>query len=141
MIAAGIGCCAGCAAEEILRAIELAAADGGVALGAVRVLCSAEFKRAEAGLRRAAEALDRSLVLFEPAALAVHAPGALTRSSAVEARCGLPSLAETAALAGAAALAPAGSPVRLLGPRRVTGRASCALARVGLAAPGGGSEG
>jgi hypothetical protein len=64
------------------------------------------------------------------AALAAQASGALTVSDAVTRRFELPSVAETAALAGADALARPGTSVRLLAARLVAGSAVCALASV-----------
>lgn len=130
MIAAGLGCRSGCGPADIVAAVRGAVAAAGLRLADVRALCSADFKANEAGLRSAADALDKPLLLLPPAALTEQAGGAATRSAAVLARFELPSVAETAALAGAFALAGRRSPVRLLAPRLVAGAATCALARV-----------
>jgi cobalt-precorrin 5A hydrolase len=157
VIAAGVGCRAGCSAEDIVAAVRAAAARSGVVIGDIRSLYSAEFKAAEAGLTRAARALDKPLRLLSVSALAAQASGALTASSAVAARCSLPSLAETAALAGVLELAnelehraadlargfeaaadgePRGQHAvpRLLAARSVAGGAACALAWVEVGA-------
>lgn len=128
MIAAGLGCRRGCSADDIVAALQEAAARSGVAVSDVRALYSADFKAAEPGLRRAADRLDKPLRLLSRAALAAHAPGALTASQAVARRFELPSVAETAALAGAFELAERRGSVRLLSARAVAGGAACALA-------------
>ncbi|HTV21251.1 MAG TPA: cobalamin biosynthesis protein [Polyangiaceae bacterium] len=131
MIAAGLGCRSGCPTADIVAAIARAAAASGVSLAEVHALYSAEFKADELSLREAAEALAKPLVLLTEAALAARAEGALTRSAHALARHALPSVAETAALAGAFELGERSADVRLLGPRQVAGAAACALARVG----------
>jgi len=130
VIAAGIGCRSGCAPEDIVAAVRGAVAASGLCLADVRALYSAEFKASEPNLRRAADALDKPLELLPAAALQKQAGGAASRSPQVLARFELPSVAETAALAGAFELGQRRSPVRLLAPRLVAGAATCALARV-----------
>jgi cobalt-precorrin 5A hydrolase len=130
MIAAGVGCRSGCAPADIVAAVRGALAASGLCLADVRALYSAEFKAGEAGLRGAADALAKPLVLLPSAALAQQAGGAATRSPEVLSRFELPSVAETAALAGAFDLGQGRSPVRLLAPRLVAGAAACALACV-----------
>ena len=132
VIAAGLGCRVGCCAADVIAALRLALARDGVDLAAVRALYSAEFKAAEQSLRHAAAELDKPLVLLAHATLAAQAPWALTASAAVAARFDLPSVAETAALAGAFELGERRAPARLLSPRWVTGAATCALACVEL---------
>ena len=130
MIAAGVGCRSGCAPGDIIAAVRGALAASGLCLADVRALYSAEFKASEPNLRHAADALDKPLVLLPTAALEQQAGGAASRSPQVLARFELPSVAETAALAGAFELGQRRSRVRLLGPRLVAGAATCALARV-----------
>jgi len=129
VIAAGIGCRSSCPCADIIAAVRRAVAASGVDWGDVRALYSAEFKAGEANLRQAADALDKPLVLLPAAALAAQAGGAASRSPQVLARFELPSVAETAALAGAFELGQRRAPVRLLAPRLVAGAAACALAR------------
>jgi cobalt-precorrin 5A hydrolase len=142
MIAAGVGCRAGCPPADIIEALTRAVELEGLVLEDVQALFSVEAKRAEAGLLDAAELLGKRLVLLPHAALAAQAGGTLTRSAAVAARFALPSVAETAALAGAVELAGevpfaghvacasnGGTRARLLAPRQVAGGAACALAR------------
>jgi cobalt-precorrin 5A hydrolase len=130
VIAAGVGCRSGCVPGDIVAAVRGAVAASGLCLADVRALYSAEFKSSESNLRCAADALDKPLVLLPTAALAEQAGGAASRSPQVLARFALPSVAETAALAGAFELGQRRSPVRLLAPRLVAGAATCALARV-----------
>ena len=128
MIAAGIGCRANCSAADILAALRAALSGAGRNLEEVRALCAPEPKRGEHALRELALRLGKPLLLVPLASLEPEAAGALSDSPHVRARFGLPSLAETAALAGARSLAGAGAAVRLLGPRHNAGGASCALA-------------
>jgi cobalt-precorrin 5A hydrolase len=115
---AGIGCRKGVSAEEVEAAVARA-----VPLGrSLDALAIGEGKRAEAGIMAAAERLGLPIVLVGAEALAAAAPRALSRSARVEALLGLPSLAETAALAAA------GPASRLLGPRLAVGRVACAVA-------------
>jgi cobalt-precorrin 5A hydrolase len=130
VIVAGVGCRSGCVPEDIVAAVRGAVAASGLCLADVRALYSGEFKSSEPNLRRAADALDKPLVLLPAAALAEQASGASSRSPQVLARFDLPSVAETAALAGAFEVGQRRSPVRLLAPRLVAGAATCALARV-----------
>jgi cobalt-precorrin 5A hydrolase len=127
VIAAGIGCRAGCAAADIVRALELALTAAGLAVADVHALFSAEFKSSEGGLRSAASELELPVFFLSNAALASHAAACLTHSPQVARRTALPSVAEAAALAGAVTIA-SGS-VRLLGVRQLAGGAACALAQ------------
>lgn len=128
MIAAGLGCRVGCSPEDVVRALAEALRDGAAGVAEVQALYSADFKRGEEGLSRAAEELGKPLVLLPLEELRAHAGAALTRSARVMERFDLPSIAEAAALAGAALLGGPGATARLLGPRRASGGATCALA-------------
>ena len=102
----------------------------------MRAFYTADFKRSEAGLLRAAESLNKPLLALSVARLQAQSGAALTCSAHTLERFGVPSVAETAALAGAFSVgdgAPA-SPPRLLGPRYVSGNATCALAISGRTA-------
>ena len=130
MIAAGFGCRSRCSAADICAALELALAANGARVADVNGLFGAELA-APAALREAAALLGKPLVLLPRAALAATAGSALTRSVRVLARFGLPSIAETAALAGALELGAGGTlAARLLSPRLAAGAATCALARL-----------
>lgn len=125
MIAAGFGCRPSCSVADVCAALELALRAHGASLLDVRALFGAEVAAAPA-LRQAASALDKPLVLLPLAALKASASAALTRSERVLERFGLPSVAETAALAGLLELGAGGA--RLLSPRIACGAATCALA-------------
>ncbi|HET6334884.1 MAG TPA: cobalamin biosynthesis protein [Polyangiales bacterium] len=129
MIAAGLGCRKGCASADLVRALETALASAGRALSDVSALYAPEFKAEESALVEIARQLGKPLVLLGMDALQLQAAHALTQSAQVAVRFGIPSIAETAALAGACALAES-SAMRptLLGPRQIAGGASCALA-------------
>jgi cobalt-precorrin 5A hydrolase len=128
MIAAGFGCRAGCSVEQLLAALEHSLRAAGRRSSEVAVLCSADFKSQEEGLGHAAQHLQKPLRLFALDALRAHSARALTQSARLLESLGLPSLAETAALAGAASLSPSRVQVRLLGPRHTLGGVTCALA-------------
>jgi cobalt-precorrin 5A hydrolase len=132
MIAAGLGCKRGCASADVLRALDLALASAGRVLADVQALYAPEFKAEEPALREVARQLDKPLRLLAMAELQRHASHALSHSEQVSIRFGVPSIAETAALAGASTHEhPRAS---LLGPRQIAGGASCALA---IATPSG----
>lgn len=140
MIAVGLGCRRGCAERELVRVVSEALAQAGLGLADVQALCAPDWKHAEAGLIAAAATLDKPLVFLPLAALARESARALSHSPAVLARFGVPSIAETAALAGARCVTwkeprDAGTRptsrstcARLLGPRHTSAAASCALA-------------
>jgi cobalt-precorrin 5A hydrolase len=132
-VTAGVGCRAGCPVEHVLAALEQELAAQGRQVADVSALYTAQFKQAEPGLLRAAQLLNKPIVSLPLGALQAQSARALTHSPHTLQRFGLPSLAETAALAGASRATP-GSEPRLLGPRRVAGDATCALA-VGNAPP------
>jgi cobalt-precorrin 5A hydrolase len=113
---AGLGCRRGVTAAEVLDAIDAArAAHGGPALVALATLSA---KRDEPALADVAGRLGLPLLIVAPGD-----DGRLrTRSAASRAATGAGSASE------AAALAAAGPEARLLGPRLVVGRVTCALA-------------
>jgi cobalt-precorrin 5A hydrolase len=123
-IAIGIGCRKGCPCEAIValvrRALENAGCDGATA-----ALYTHQSKQVEAGLFAAAAELGIPLVLLDPETLRAAAPLAATQSEKVMALFDLPSIAETAALAGA------GAGARLVAPRINAAGASCAIAKGG----------
>lgn len=126
-IAIGVGCRKGCASEAIValvrRALESAQGEGWD--GATAALYTHQAKRAEAGLFEAASALAMPLVFLDVETLREAAPNAATRSKKVMALFDLPSIAETAALAGA------GAGATLLAPRVNAAGVSCAIAKGG----------
>lgn len=127
MMAAGVGGRAGCAAEDVLAALERALSAAGARLADVHALYTADFKAHEAGLLEAARRLDKRLIALPIAWLSEHEAAVRSPSPQASARFGLASVAETAALAGAAQLAETRA-VRLLAPRARSGGATCALA-------------
>ena len=121
-LAIGIGCRKGCAAEVIVVLVN--AARGRIderRRGAT--LFTIADKRGETGLHAAAETLQLDLVFLSRAALQAAMPAVVTLSAAAEARFGVASVAEAAALAGA------GLGARLLVPRIACGGVTCAIAR------------
>jgi cobalt-precorrin 5A hydrolase len=121
LLAVGIGCRSGCPPEAIAALVRRALdAVGGVEPAA---LFTSVDKQGEAGIAAASVALALPLVYLPRAVLAAAAPGAVTRSERVVALFGVPSIAETAALAGA------GPGSALIVPRMAADGATCAVAR------------
>ena len=128
MIAAGLGCKTGCAVDDIVAAVTRALVCAGKDLTEVHAFYAPDFKQGETSLRSAASRLNKRLVLLPMIALEAQAHAALSSSARVAERFGLPSVAETAALAGAVEQTGARGSARLLGPRSTAGGATCALA-------------
>ncbi len=126
MIVAGIGCRAGVTAHEIEAVLEEALARAKMEAGVVGIIATSHAKSGERGIAAAALRRGAKLVIVGQSELETASVHVVTRSERVSALIGLPSLAE------AAALAAAGPNARLILPRVVVGRATCALA-----APGG----
>jgi cobalt-precorrin 5A hydrolase len=116
MRVAGLGSRRGVSAEEVVAAVEAARrAFGEVAVDALATLPA---KATEAGIAEAARRLGLPLVVAAPAADDRLA----TRSAASHSATGVACVSE------AAALGAAGPSARLLGPRIVAGRVTCAIA-------------
>ena len=126
MIAVGIGCRKGCLAEDIValvrEAIALLPPHAKAAETQAVGLFSVAEKMDEPGLAGAAATLRLPLSFLDRAVLQLVAGGARSCSRRVEEMFGLPSVAETAALAGA------GAGAVLLVPRRTSPTATCAIA-------------
>ena len=122
MIVAGIGCRRGAAAVAIEQSIEAALSECGLEPSMLRALATAAGKSDEPGLREAAARLSLPLIALAEQDLVRAAPGAVTRSQLVLDLKGVPSIAETAALAAA------GRNARLLAARVSNKEASCAIA-------------
>ena len=120
-IAIGLGCRKGVSGEVIASLVREALAIIGQPGAAA--LFTVDAKRPEAGLAQAAQALAMPLHFLTQEALAAVADQAQTRSPRVEALFGVPSVAETAALAGA------GPGAVLILPRIARNDATCAIAR------------
>jgi cobalt-precorrin 5A hydrolase len=133
LLAAGLGCRAGCALEQVLDVLQQALTAEGRTLAEVQALHTVDFKESEPALRRAAELLQKPLIAFSLEQLRACSAGAHTQSAHTLQRYGVPSIAETAALAGAAALPHAQGSARLLAARSNSGSATCALAEVSVA--------
>lgn len=117
--ALGLGCRPGVSAAAVIAAVDSAC---DVLGGSLDILATIAGRRGEAGLAEAAAALGLPLVFLPQAKLEAAAPAAVTRSERVVALFGVPSVAETAALAAA------GSGARLIVPRRIIGPVTIAIA-------------
>lgn len=120
-VAIGLGCKRGCSGEVIVALVERAIAVASCT-GASAGLFTHEAKKNEPGLADAAKALGLPLVFLDGQVLRQASLRAATNSPRVMALFGLPSIAETAALAGA------GPSSVLLVRRMSNGGASCAIA-------------
>lgn len=127
MIVAGIGCKRGAAAGDVEAAIRAALARAGVAATALDAIATMIGKNQEPGIAAAAKNLGIRIVALQQSELEAAGARAVTRSERVLALTGVPSVAETAALAAA------GADARLIAPRLVVGGAACALAASGEA--------
>lgn len=129
MLAIGVGCRSGVTADMIVtlvrRALDRAASlmpEGLPTRGLRAAMFTAVEKQGEAGLREAATLLAMPLVFLPKPALAAFSDAAETRSERVVQLFGVPSLAETAALAGA------GTGSHLLVARIAADGVTCAVA-------------
>jgi cobalt-precorrin 5A hydrolase len=122
-VAIGIGCKRGCSADAIVALVARAMTAGSCA-EANACLFTHAAKQNEPGLADAAKALGLLLVFLEAEVLRQASLRAATSSPKVMALFGLPSIAETAALAGA------GPSSVLLVARMSDGGASCAIAGI-----------
>jgi cobalt-precorrin 5A hydrolase len=121
VIAIGVGCRAGASAANIVALVQRTLSNARL-MGGSAELFSIDTKRDETGLLKAARLLAMPITFLPRDALAVRASDTVTRSDRVAALHDLPSIAETAALAGA------GPGSRLLIPRVSAGAATCAIA-------------
>jgi len=122
MLIAGIGCRAGTSAEAVLEALAAAVRECHIEQRSIDAIATASAKGSERGIIEAAARLRLPLVLVDSGAMRRVAESALTASTRVLALKGVPSVAETAALAAA------GTAARLLAPRAATATATCAIA-------------
>ncbi len=121
LIAVGLGCRKNCASAVIVSLARRALAQAGPLSGEAR-LFTAEIKRGAVNLEIAATELGLPLAFLDLELLQAQSARALTRSARVERIVGVPSLAETAALAGAG---PGGA---LVVTRLTESGATCAVA-------------
>jgi cobalt-precorrin 5A hydrolase len=124
LVVAGIGCRRGAAASDIEAAVHTALQRAGIAPKALAMIATIEAKRAEVGVRAAAEKFGVAVIFISNSELKTASTRTKTWSERTLAIMGVPSVAE------AAALAAAGPGARLLAPRLVVGAATCALAVV-----------
>jgi len=137
IVVAGLGCRADCAARDVVGALSSASQQYYINTIYISELYAPEPKSTEAGLLEAAAALGKPLLWLSLDLLRARSAEALTHSPRVQALLGVPSVAETAALAGAHLRMQRephqhGAQARLLGPRISLGGATCALASLTL---------
>ena len=123
VLALGIGCERGCAADEIARLAEDTLAEAGLAPAAVAAIVSVDLKVDEAAIHALAEALGVPARFFPASRLIDETPRLTIRSDAAFRATGCWGVAEGAALA---AVGPEGA---LVMPRRQSRHATCAIAR------------
>jgi cobalt-precorrin 5A hydrolase len=121
LVAIGIGCRAGASATNIVALVQRTLSDAQLD-GASTRLFSIDTKQDEIGLVKAARVLAMPITFLPRDMLAARSADACTRSGRIAALYDLPSVAETAALAGA------GEGSRLIVPRVSAGAATCAIA-------------
>ena len=122
MMVAGIGCRTGATADAVVAALNLALGHCNIEQSQITALATAADKSGEAGIAEAGQSLGLRLIFLTPEQLQSASAGALTVSQRVLSLKGVPSVAETAALAAA------GSGARLLGRRVATPTVTCAIA-------------
>jgi len=122
MIALGIGCRREASADEIEAVIVQVLTAARLTADAVAVIATAAGKMHEPGVIEAATRLGRPLLGINSDALTAVADLAVTRSDLVHRLMGVPSVAETAALAAA------GRNARLILARMANASATCAMA-------------
>lgn len=125
VIVAGIGCRAGATVREIEAVLEAAASRANLALDEIGIIATSHAKNREQGIADVASLRGLKLVTVTQSELEAASAHVVTRSDRVAQLIGIPSLAE------AAALAAAGPDARLVAPRIVVGRVTCALAMSG----------
>jgi cobalt-precorrin 5A hydrolase len=122
VIVAGVGCKRGAPMQDIETALNAALARAGVNANDLGAIATGKTKQGERGIENVAAKLGVKLMLIPDGELKAAGARATTRSDRVLALMGLPSLAETAALAAA------GPSARLIVSRLAVGAATCALA-------------
>lgn len=121
VLAIGIGCRAGASVSNVVTLVQRTLSEAQLD-GKGAQLFTIDSKRDEIGLTQAARLLAMPIIFLSRNVLAARAEGAVTRSERVEAAYNLPSIAETAALAGA------GLGSHLVVPRVSAGAVTCAIA-------------
>src|SRR6185369_3737024 len=123
VLALGIGCERGAAAEEVAALAQDTLAEAGLAAGAVAAIVSIDLKADEVAIHAFASALGVPARFFPAARLLEETDRLTIRSEAAFRATGCWGVAEGAALAAA------GSDGVLVAPRRQSRRATCAIAR------------
>jgi len=122
MIALGIGCRRNAPVEDIEAVIAQVLNAASLTAAAIGIIATENDKATEPGLVEAARRLDRPLRGLIASELTRMSDFAVTRSERVQRLKGVPSVAETAALAAI------GRGGRLIVPRVANATATCALA-------------
>ncbi|MGH7036169.1 MAG: cobalt-precorrin 5A hydrolase, partial [Stellaceae bacterium] len=123
VLALGVGCERGIAAEEMHALVTETLRRNGLAAGAVALIASLDLKSAEPAVHALAQALDVPARFFSAHELLAETPRLQTPSEAVLRAVGCYGVAEGAALAAA------GPDATLLVPKPAEGRVTCAVAR------------
>ena len=127
VIVAGIGCRKGATAAEVDAALDTALERAGRPLAGIDLMATAASKSGEGGIAASSAARRLRLIFVNQADLETAGARGATWSARVLALAGVPSVAE------AAALAACGPKARLILPRIVVGKVTCALAESGEA--------
>ena len=122
MMVVGIGCRKGAVAEAISAAIAASLERCGIEPSSIDALATASAKSDEAGIIATARLLGLPLICVPEDEMKLTAGRTATSSARIIALKGVPSVAETAALAAA------GPSSRLLAPRLATPTVTCAIA-------------
>ncbi|WP_068463569.1 cobalamin biosynthesis protein [Hyphomicrobium sulfonivorans] len=122
LIVAGIGCRRGATGDVVVEAIDMALRTSGLTRTQLALLAVPDEKMHEAGIHAAARDVGVAVAPVTQQAMERVSAGALTISARVQDLKGVPSVAETAALAAA------GNGARLLAPRSANTMATCAIA-------------
>jgi len=123
VLALGVGCERGCAAEELIALAEATLAEHGLADGAVAAIVSLDLKSDEPAVHALAARFGVPARFFSVEELRAEAPRLATPSDVVFRETGCYGVAEGAALAAI------GSDGALVAAKRKSRRATCAVAR------------
>lgn len=126
----GVGCERGCSPEELSVLVAEALEEVDIAKGAIACVASLDLKSDEAAVLDLARELGVPCRFFDAATLEAETPRLKTPSEIVFAEVGCHGVSEGAALASA------GPDAELIVPKRISTRATCAIARApGLVDP------
>lgn len=123
VLALGVGCERDCTPEELSTLITETLAEVGLARGAIACVASLDLKSDEAAVLELATELGVPSRFFDAATLEAETPRLKTPSEIVFAEVGCHGVSEGAALAAA------GPDAELIVPKRLSKRATCAIAR------------